>query len=512
MIALRGFQPDTIAMLRQAVAKLRALARRMAVLLVSPTGSGKTVMFAYLTSALVASGKRVVLLAHREELLAQISATLRLFDVVHGLIGSGAIYNRGFLAHVAGVMSLVRRLDAVDVPDYVIVDEAHHGAEGSSWHQCIEYWRSRNPALVVIGVTATPERLDGAGLGATFEEIVIGPDTAAHIDAGWLSPFRLFGPPEPIDMTGLRRRYGEVDKAEVEARVDKPKITGNVIAHYQRYCDHQPIVPFCVSIKHAEHVAEEFAAAGYKAATIDGRMDKKTRRERVRDFGTGRLEVLTSCDLISEGFDVPGIVAVANLRYTESLALALQQWGRALRPIYAAGDMTTPEGRRACIAAGSKPHAFIFDHVGLTAKHGFPDDERQWSLSERPRSKREKDPDDVAVKQCRACAAWNRGNALVCCECREPFGTTTARTIEVVDGELVEKTPEQRLRTRQMEVAMARDLPDAAEAYKALVELGKARGYPHPLQWARHQLDVRKRAEITRTGGVTSGLLFEGAT
>lgn len=461
MIALRPYQDQCIAGLRGAFRD-----GFHSPLLVSPTGSGKTVMFSYLTGRLILAAQRVVLLCHREELLDQISRTLSAFDVAHGTISAGSTYDRRHLAHVASVFTLARRLDRVEVPDYVIVDEAHHGVAGSTWGKVLAHWRSLNPKLRVIGVTATPERLSGEGLGETFDTMIMGPTTRALIELQALAPYRLFAPRQAVDLSGIGKRGGDFVRGEAAAAMDKPAIIGDAAGHYRKLCDGAPAVAFCVSVEHAEHTAEQFRALGYRAVSIDGNMDKTLRRNIIADFGRGAINVLTSCDLISEGFDVPGIVAGILLRPTWSLSLYLQQVGRALRP--------KPGGES----------AIILDHVGNSTRHGMPDDEREWSLTGRDGSRKSK-ASEAACRQCEKCFAVSPAAAAKCRDCGELF-PVKAREVEVVEGELSE-----------VEVArMKREAARAqaqAESVDALIELGRMRGYKNPDAWARHVWNARQQ-------------------
>ena len=458
MITLRPYQDDWIAGLRDSFRR-----GHHSPLGVLSTGGGKTVCFSYLTQRLVANGKRVVLLCHRDELVDQISRTLDQFNVRHGRLVAGALYDRRLRAHVASVFTLARRLDRVEVPDYVVVDEAHHCIGSSTWGRVVAYWREKNPALRVIGVTATPERLSGEGLGEVFDDMVLGPTTRELIDLGALAEYRLFAPKQSgIDLSGIHMQAGDFNKRELrEAFAGKPAIVGSAVTEYRRLMDGLPAVAFCVSVEEAEKTADRFRAAGYRSASIDGKMDKDVRRKLVRDFGNGQINVLTSCEIVSEGFDIPGIVGAILLRPTWSLALYLQQVGRALR------------------TAPGKQHAVILDHVGNAARHGLPDDPRDWSLLGREDAKRgKKNPDEVACRQCEKCYAVSPAAAAKCRECGAPF-PVKSRTIEEVDGELSE-----------IEVARARReaarIQAAAKTFEDLIALGTARGYKNPAGWARH--------------------------
>lgn len=464
MIELWPFQAKLIQDLRH-----QLMMRRTAPLLVSPTGSGKTVMFAYLAGRLSENGFRSVILAHRKELLDQISKTLRLFHVQHNQIAPGHTYNSIPLTHVASVFSLVRRLKYVKVPNYVIIDEAHHAIKGSTWSKVLDYWKAANPKLRIVGVTATPERLSGEGLSDTFDSMVMGPTVAELIRDKYLAPYKMFAPPRQVDMSGLHRRMGDYVKSEAAELMDKPKITGNAISHYRKHLNGAPAVAFCVSVEHAHNVAEQFRAQGWKAASIDGKLSAQDRKERTDDFAAGRLNVMTSCDLISEGYDVPGMMGCINLRPTESLAMCLQQWGRTLRYV---------EGKT----------AIILDHVGNSARHGLPDQDREWSLQGCDRRNRGKrDDDDIAIRQCRMCGAVNPSHRPTCSECGSVF-KVKARKIEEVEGTLEEITGERVAEFMQSNIAKRQ--------YEAIVDLGKRRGYKNPEGWAKHVFDATTEKRI----------------
>jgi DNA repair protein RadD len=495
VITLRPYQDKTVGRLRHAI----SLGYKSP-LLVSPTGSGKTRMFAWLVARLQRSGKRTVVLDHRDELTEQISAALTDAGAQHGLIVAGAsYYDPRVTSHVASVFSLNRRLAHTAVPDYVIIDEAHHAIEGSTWGKVIAYWRERNPELVVIGVTATPERLDGSGLGSMFDCMVMAPTTAELIADGWLSPYALFSPPEQVDMTGVTKKDWE---REAEDRAKKPRITGSAVEHYRRSLNGAPAVAFCHSIEHAATVAEAFNAQGFRAASIDGKMDKTLRRDVIRDFGAWRLNVLTSCDLISEGFDVPGIVGAILLRPTQSLGLYLQQVGRALRPMYDGGK--APDDRIArlkAIAFGPKPRAVIIDHVGNSGKmvggdfvvnHGLPDDEREWSLKGRDKkAKADRDPDDMPVKRCPHCYQTDKQYATRCTNpaCGEPY-VVKSRVVKEEEGELQEVDLEAQRAAQRATQAAAK----TAEELKA--KLGYSDGRANHIVQARAEKEALRAEAI----------------
>jgi superfamily II DNA or RNA helicase len=455
MITLRDYQETLVDAVRDSFR-----AGKKSPLVVSPTGSGKTVLFAYISDRTAAKGNKVLILVHRQELVDQTVKTLRAFGVDHGVIAAGRTPERWRSVQVASVQTLVRRLDDFR-PDLIVIDEAHHGTAGS-WRKVIDH----NPQARVLGVTATPERLDGKGLGEVFDDLLRGPEVSWLIDNGHLSRPKYYAPPQVADIANVHIQAGDFNKKELADVMDKKSITGDAVEHYSRICPNQPAVAFCASVAHAQHVAEQFTAAGFAASTIDGKMDKDHRREVVKMLGDGRLKVLTSCEIINEGFDLPIVSAAILLRPTMSLGLHLQQIGRVLR-----------------VSEGKK-NAFILDHVGNLARHGFAEDVRDWSLEGRKKGKKSKDDEpSVNVRQCPSCYACHPPEPK-CPECGHVY-EIKAREIEVVEGTLEEVDVEAMRRAKKIEQGRAETLED-------LIKVGVARGYKNPKAWAIHVFNARQ--------------------
>jgi superfamily II DNA or RNA helicase len=429
-------------------------------LVVSPTGSGKTVLFAYIAQGTSAKGNSVVILVHRQELVDQTCRTLRAFGVDHGVIAAGRSPDHSHAVQVASVQTYVRRLDCFR-PALIIADEAHHATAGS-WRKVIAHHSQAR----VLGVTATPQRLDGRGLKDVFDDLIRGPEVADLIESGHLARPVYFAPPIVADLSHIGTRGGDFAQEELAAEMDKPTITGDAVEHYSRICPGAPAVAFCCSVKHAQHVADQFNAAGYRAATIDGTMDREARREVVRALGDGRLHVLTSCEIINEGFDLPLVTAAILLRPTKSLGLHLQQIGRVLRP------------------APGKAKAIILDHVGNLSRHGFAEDVRDWTLEGRKKKKRKAgDEEEIQQRQCPDCYCCHPP-APVCPECGFEY-PKKEREIEQAEGELVQIDPKEIARQKRQEQGLAQALDD-------LIALGRARGYRSPDVWAKHVWSSRK--------------------
>ena len=455
-VELRPYQAEAVERVRES---LRSGAR--APLLVAPTGAGKTVIFSHITEGAARKGKRVMILAHRSELLDQTSRALRGLGVPHGMIAAGRTPDWREPVQIAGVQTLVRRLDRALPPDLLIIDEAHHSAAGS-WKAIIAAY----PKARVLGVTATPERLDGRGLGDVFDDLIRGPEVADLIGAGYLSRPVYYAPPG-VDLVGVRTTAGDFNRGDAEKAVDKPRITGDAVGHYQRLCDGVPAVAFCVSIRHAEHVTEQFRAAGYRWATLDGNMTPESRRQAVTDLGLGRLHGLSSCDIISEGFDLPCVTAAILLRPTKSLSLFLQQVGRVLR------------------VHDGKTHAIILDHVGNVPRHGLAEEVREWTLDGAKARKKKAVKDEFRNRQCPACYGVH-AFAPTCPLCGHEY-VVKAKAPEQVEGELQELTAE------QLAAAGRRKEQGRAQSLQDLIAIGQSRGYKNPAAWAGHIFAARGR-------------------
>lgn len=424
------------------------------VLLTAPTGWGKTVAFCWLAKHCASIGQTVMILAHRTELIHQISRTLRELGVSHGTIKAGGRHEVGCAVYVASVQTLARRINQFDAPSIAIIDEAHHAILNTTWGKILSAW----PNTSRFGVTATPQRLSGEGLGELFDELIYGPSVADLMASGTLARYRIFAPSQ-IDTRRLRVRAGDFSREELSDALNKPVLIGNAVDHYRRLANGKRAIVFCVSIQHAISTADAFKDAGYASANIDGSMEPIRRFQLIERFRSGEVKILTSCDLVSEGFDLPAIEVAILLRPTMSLALYLQQVGRALRPYH------------------GKDYALILDHAGNTIRHGFPDDDREWSLLGTERKKKSESEQNINVRLCGRCFAACRAPISICPHCGYVW-PAKPRQVEQADGELQEIDGSQILRAMRREQGMATDL-------NALIELGKKRGYRNPQYWAR---------------------------
>jgi DNA repair protein RadD len=387
---LRRYQERDVEWIREAFGKWRR------VLYVSPTGSGKTVCFAFVLHNAVLKGKRVVVMVHREEILDQICAALDAMGLKYGRITADEGNPTDDLIQVAMVMTLANRLARIPEPDLLIIDEAHHSVADTYQRIAGRWLKAR-----ILGVTATPERLDGRGLREVFDWMVVGSTVHELIDLGFLAPYSYLAPPTKIDMRGVRSLGGDFNQGDLERAVDQRPITGDVIEHYCAHLDGRTAIAFCITVGHAANVAQQFSSAGIPAASIDGSMGRDERRDLVTRLRTGDIRLLTSCMLISEGFDVPSVNGIIMLRPTMSLALFLQMVGRGSRPK----------------ADGSK--SIILDHVANVERHGLPDQVHAWSLDSKKRTLTEK-RELADFRNCKACNVVFPRGATVNEVCPDP--------------------------------------------------------------------------------------------
>lgn len=467
---LRDYQQQCIDGLRSAFSN-----KHRRVLLVAPTGAGKTVMFSYLTQKLTERGNRVLLLAHRDFLLDQIGGTLARFGIPHGFIAAKRKRELCHLTQVAGVHTLKNRVGKIAwQPDWIICDEAHHATAGS-WDVIL----SAYPSARVVGVTATPQRLDGRGLGDIFEHMILGPRVQELMDGGFLSKVRYYSP-KTVSTDGMRIRMGEYDKAETERAVNTRGVTGHAVDWYRKVCEGAPAIAFCASIAHSENVAEGFRAAGYRWQALHSKMSYADNQAAIQKLGNGELHGVSSCDIISEGFDVPVVTAAILLRPTKSLGLHLQQIGRVLRP------------------APGKERAIVIDHVGNVAhckagvwsfNHGRAEDDREWSLG--GAKKKEK---SERVGRCEQCMAIMPPTAKTCTECGHQKQVSERKPLEQVDGDLEEVTGAMRLSeeiAEEIQRKKAKAEQAQAKTLEQLIALGKSRNYRNPAMWAKYVLEAR---------------------
>lgn len=402
---LRPYQAGLFSEIDSAIGKFQS------VLLTLPTGGGKTIIAAELAASHKQAGSKVWFLCHRQEIMQQASEAFEDAGVEHGRVAWWERFDSDQAIQVCSLRSLGSKLDRLQPPDLVIWDEAHHLA-APSWSQLKE----RFPAARHLGLTATPCRLDGLGLGNFFDWMVVGPDTSSLIDQGWLSPFRYFAPSAP-DLRGVAIRMGDYKKDELTERMSGHALVGDVIDHYAKIAPKSRALAFCVSVEASRALVERFNAAGIRAAHLDAKSPRDERAQSIADLQAGRISLLSSVEIFTEGLDAPTVDAVLLLRPTRSFGLYRQMVGRSLR---------VAEGKRDTI---------ILDHAGLVYEHGLPDDPVEWSLTGDGRLAYDKEQ-ERKLRSCPSCAAVHDW-AGQCPHCGHAYAGGE-RSVDEVFGNLVE--------------------------------------------------------------------------
>ena len=323
-----------------------------------PTGAGKTICFAAIASEFACRGEKVIILAHREELVLQAADKLRtVTNTEVGIIKAKYKPNYSLTVQVASVLSLVRRQSVIDKVGLIIIDEAHHST-AKTYRQIIE----RYPSAYQLGVTATPIRLDGVGFRDLFDELVCGLSIQELIQQKFLSRFRLYADPKPMTTQGVRMAQGDFSVKGLEKANNLIQLSGQLIESYLRQARGKRCLVFAINIKHSMMIADRYNQAGIPAKHLDGTTPDASRRDILEQFRRGDILVLTNCQLFDEGLDIPALEAVQVAKPTKSLTKWLQMVGRVLRP---------QEG---------KDYAVILDHTKNWAIHGLPTRERVWTL------------------------------------------------------------------------------------------------------------------------------------
>ena len=459
------------------------------VLFVLPTGGGKTYTFSYVADSSANRGRNVCIIVHRKELLLQASASLASLGIEHGMISPDFTPKPYAKVQVASIDTLLQRLKKRAFKfGLLIFDEAHHVISDNKWGRVYELL-GKPPML---GVTATPVRTDGKGLGehagGVFKSIVLGPSVVELIRRGMLINPHVYASPFVPDVDEVKTdRNGKDNLVALAKLVDKPKITGSAVAHYTEICPGRRAIVFCSGIEHAKHVRDEFNAAGYRFEILVGapQMSDTERTDVNKRLRNGELHGACTVDLVSEGYDLPDLECCIMLRPTASEALFLQQVGRVMRP------------------SPGKTECWLLDHVGNTGKlqddgtfkrkHGLPNEEREWTLDGRKKKKKKSDQDEVEdkidIKQCPKCYTTHEA-APACPRCGHVYPVTAARSIAQVEGQLVQVTAE------MQQAEERRKQASAQAAARSVEQMVKELGYSE--KRAEHIVKAREEKAAIR--------------
>jgi superfamily II DNA or RNA helicase len=318
-------------------------------LLILPTGTGKTVIFAEAARLAVARGGRVLVLAHRGELLDQALGKLHAVGVDAAVEQAGRRAGDARVV-VASVQTLRRaRLAAwtSDAFSLVVVDEAHHAPAGT-YRAILDHFER----AFVLGVTATPDRLDGAAMGEVFDSVAFRYELRDAIRDGWLARVEAQRVRLEVNLDGVHTRAGDLDLGELEREYGTEAAVAAVVTPLRELAGDKRTILFAVSVKHATALADAINEVEPGAARmVSGETRADERTEAVAAFRTGHLRVLVNCALYTEGFDCPEVECVAIARPTKSRALYAQMLGRGTR------------------LAPGKESVLVLDFVGVTRRH-----------------------------------------------------------------------------------------------------------------------------------------------
>lgn len=436
------------------------------VAMVSATGSGKSMTLTEIVRMERDRGQYVLVLAHRQELITQLSDTMGRLEIRHQVIAANKVVrfaakqsmeNHGVnyvdpnsRVLVASVQSMraskIEELKKLGKRLTVVQDEFHHATKKS------KTWGGVLTPLIEagargLGPTATPCRADGQGLSRQTDGyadvLVHGPEMRWLIDNGYLSQYKIYCPPTDLRLDNVEtsKTTGDYKEKELKAEIGRSHIVGDIVSHYLKICPGKRGITFTVGVDTAEEVAEEYRRRGVPAVALSGRNADEERVQAIRDLKSGKILQIVNDSLIGEGVDIPAVEVVSFARPTQSYALYAQMFGRALRPF---------EG---------KSHAIIIDAVSNVMRHGLPDAPREWSLDRRERRTGKSEPSMVRV--CTACAAVYERFRDACPDCGEPVPKPADRSGPVqVDGDLYELDPTVLAHMRN-EVVGARETPEA---------------------------------------------------
>lgn len=462
---------------------------------VLPTGSGKTVIFG---RVIAEENGACVAIAHRNELVTQMSVALAREGVRHRVIGNVAVRRSCVALHmmefgrsycdpnakcaVAGVDTLVR---AAAEPWFQqvklwVCDEQHHLIVDNKWGDAVAMF----PNARGLGVTATPMRADGKGLGrhadGVADTMIVGPSMRELIQAGYLTDYRIFAPPSDLDLSQVTlTASGDYSPPKLKQARQRSHITGDIVQHYLRIAGGKLGVTFDVDVESAVETAAAYRAAGVPAEVITGESPAEVRAALLRRFRQREILQIVSVDILSEGFDLPAIEVVSMGRPTQSYGLFAQQFGRSLRPL------------------AGKDRAIIIDHVGNTLRHGLPDAPRTWSLDRRERRSRSTPTDVMPTRTCLnpECLGVYERCYVQCPYCGhvpEPAGRASPAQ---VDGDLFE-LDESVLSALRGEIRRIEDIPLIPT--NATPEVAGAIRKRH---WERQQAQVTLRNSIALWAG-----------
>jgi len=526
---LRNYQAD--GQLKVAQAFSQGLKR---ILLVVPTGGGKTNIASDTIRKAKIKSKHILFIAHRKELIDQAHARLEVYGVLAGKI-QGKNKFIGNSVNVASVQTLVG-LEEFPKADLVFIDEAHHfvlqgmkvkqpdateatpGEElpafkPSMYAKVFEHYKDK---AHFIGLTATPTRLDGQGLADVFEQLVVPEVDGEEVNIAWLQkegflvPVSYYGAPFQLETDNIKKdaKTGDFNQKQVFEQLNKKEVYEGIVDNWLKHAKGLKTIAFCTNKEACVKLVEEFKAHGITADYLVATMSKEERENKLNLFAKGFLTVLVNIDILTEGYDLPAIECVVANRATDSVSLWLQIIGRGLRPIYKPGyDLETTAGRLAAITASHKQRLIVLDNGTNCKRLGFAEDAREYSLE--GRKKGEAGTGIAPITECSelkgGCGLFYAASLRICPGCGKEAPAQPKEAPKKV--EMVELKPE-----------LPGHLVGKRPGQMTLPELEEFRSFnKHNLKWIIIQLKVRaeilakKKEKPEQTAAIFEALLFEYA-
>lgn len=453
IMKLHPDQEPFVAGIREAMRKHKAVLGQAA------TGYGKTFISGWMIRQTVERGNDVIFCVHRHQLLTQTSRQLKELGIEHQFIAPGVPYDPNIKVSVAMLQTLVRRKNKLKPPKLLINDEAHISASRTG-SEIIDWVKSNGGWI--IGITATPRRTDGKGLGKHYDIMIKGPSTKWLIENNRLSPYDIYGPDLLPDLKSVPSRAGDWQAEALEVVLNKTTITGSAIEMYRALADGEPCIVFCITVKHAYDVARDFCDAGYRFVAVDAQTPNRVRERAISDLANGNIHGICNVALFVEGLDVPAATCAILLNATKSIIKFRQSVGRVLRYV---------PGKR----------AKIIDHVGNVFRHDLPCADIDWTLEDAPKKSRaESNP--ISLSHCKSCRAIFPAALPVCPRCGEEK-KPEEKKVNTRKGRLRKITEEDMIRAAQEKLERKKE-EWAAKTYDDFLAIGERRGYNNPSGWA----------------------------
>lgn len=331
------------------------------VMLQLPTGAGKTVVFTSIAKDYVDNGYVVWVLVHRKELIDQTISKAVKYDMDVSVIQADYAFNPFTKFQIASVQTAIRRLERIPkrtYPNLIICDEAHHSTANSYRDIYNQY-----PDSKILGVTATPVRTTGEGFKDLFDTLITGATVKELIEMGHLVRPKIYANAIPFDLKKVKITAGDYNDKALYNAFEETCTYGDLVKNWKDKANNKLTIVFAINIEHSKKITEAYLNNGITAEHLDGETPKEQRSAILRRFREGKTKVISNVGIITEGFDVPACECIQLVRPTKSLSLYLQMVGRGLRP------------------SSDKEHAIILDHSNSVFTHGFPEQDRIWTLN-----------------------------------------------------------------------------------------------------------------------------------